>query len=104
MRVVNKTKSDVTVLRQLRCVIIAVTIMLTQTTYLNFIMMLPFVAQAADYSLQDAALCISLLGITNLAARLVVSPLSDLKKFSVRYAIMLGYFLRASGIIGTTTH
>ena len=99
LRVAKKTKSDVTVLRQFKCVILAVTFILTQTTFLNFIMLLPFVAKAADHSLQDAARCIALLGVANLVIRLVVSPLSDW--FSIRFSIMLGYFLRALGITGT---
>ncbi|XP_045132599.1 monocarboxylate transporter 9-like [Portunus trituberculatus] len=81
-----------------RCVILAVTVALTQTTLLNFIMMLPFVAKAAHYSLQDAARCIALMGITNLVTRLVVSPLADCSMFSIRLSVMLGYVLRASGI------
>ena len=101
LRVADRIKSDVAVLRHYKCVILAITLMLTQTTFLNFIMMLPFVAKAADHSLQDAARCISLLGVTNLVTRLVVSPLSDCKWFSIRFSIMIGYFLRASGITGT---
>ncbi|KAG0721510.1 Monocarboxylate transporter 2 [Chionoecetes opilio] len=99
-RVAGRIRSDLKVLRQLRCVILAVTVMITQTTFLNFIMMLPFVAQATDHSLQDAAGCIALMGVTNLVTRLVVSPLSDCKRFSIRFSIMLGYLLRAIGNLG----
>ncbi|KAG0730120.1 hypothetical protein GWK47_028931 [Chionoecetes opilio] len=98
-RVAGRIRSDLKVLRQLRCVILAVTVMITQTTFFNFIMMLPFVAQATDHSLQDAAGCIALMGVTNLVTRLVVSPLSDCKRFSIRFSIMLGYLLRAIGIL-----
>ena len=100
LRVAERIKSDVTVLRQFRCVILAITETLTQTTLFNFIMMLPFVAKAADQSLEDAASCISLLGVTSLVTRLVVSPLSDCKWFSIRFSLMFGFFLKASGIIG----
>ncbi|KAG0730123.1 Monocarboxylate transporter 2 [Chionoecetes opilio] len=99
LRVAGRIRSDLKVLRQLRCVILAVTVMITQTTFLNFIMMLPFVAQTTDHSLQDAAGCIALMGVTNLVTRLVVSPLSDCKRFSIRFSIMLGYLLRAIGIL-----
>ncbi|XP_063847029.1 monocarboxylate transporter 9-like isoform X1 [Scylla paramamosain] len=98
LRVGERIRTDVGVLRQCRCVILAVTITLTQTTFLNFIMMLPFVAKAAHHSLEDAARCIALLGVTNLVTRLVVSPLSDCSMFSIRLSVMLGYLLRASGI------
>ncbi|XP_045135228.1 monocarboxylate transporter 9-like isoform X2 [Portunus trituberculatus] len=98
VRVGEKIRTDVGVLRQWRCVILAVTVALTQTTLLNFLMMLPFVAKAAHYSLQDAARCIALMGITNLVTRLVVSPLADCSMFSIRLSVMLGYVLRASGI------
>ena len=99
LNIVETIKSDVRILRQLRCVILAVTKLLTDTGYLNFVMMLPFVVLAAHYTLQDAALCLSLLGFSNLVMRIVVSPLSDCRWFSIRTCIMSGYCLRATATI-----
>lgn len=98
LRVWERIRTDVGVLRQCRCVILAVTVTLTETTMYNFIMMLPFVAKAAHHSLEDAAFCISLLGITSLVTRLVVSPLADCSMFSIRLSVMLGYLLKALAI------
>ncbi|XP_050739700.1 monocarboxylate transporter 13-like isoform X3 [Eriocheir sinensis] len=98
-RVARTTKSDMGVARHLRALILAGTFALTQTTHYNFVMLLPFAVRAADHSLQDAAWCISLLGVANFVVRLVVSPLADCKRFSIRASLMAGYCLKAVAAI-----
>ncbi|KAK3888891.1 hypothetical protein Pcinc_007081 [Petrolisthes cinctipes] len=86
--------------RSLRVCIIAISFGLSSASFLNFIMLAPFSMQASGHSLQNAAWCLSAMGIVNLLSRFVVSPLADWKKFDIRICMMLGYFLKAIAAVG----
>lgn len=94
-RVGSTVQSDMMVIRQLRAIILAVAVMLSQSTSMNFVMMVPFMVRDADFSLQEAAWCVSLVGVTNYVVRLTLSPLVDCKGFSIRCSLMAGYGLKA---------
>ncbi|KAK3888888.1 hypothetical protein Pcinc_007078 [Petrolisthes cinctipes] len=86
--------------RSLRVCIIAISFGLSSASFFNFIMLAPFSMQASGHSLQNAAWCLSAMGIVNLLSRFVVSPLADWKKFDIRICMMLGYFLKAIAAVG----
>ncbi|XP_071541498.1 monocarboxylate transporter 9-like [Panulirus ornatus] len=90
VRVVRTVKSDVSIVRSLRALVIGLGNILITGSYFNFVMMVPFVMESEDHSLQDSAWCTSVMGICNLATRLIVSPLSDWKRFDKRLCIMFG--------------
>ncbi|XP_071541502.1 monocarboxylate transporter 9-like isoform X2 [Panulirus ornatus] len=100
VRVAHRTKSDVGILRLSRVFVISLADTLIFSSYHNFIMMVPFVMESEGHSLQDSAWCISLMGICNLATRLIVSPLSDWKRFDKRLCIMFGCVVIGSTILG----
>ncbi|XP_050710821.1 monocarboxylate transporter 1-like isoform X2 [Eriocheir sinensis] len=81
---------DMKILRSPRALIIVVGGMLSINAYVNFLMTVPFAIQGAGHSLSDAAWCMSLAAVTNLAARLIVSVLSDQPWFNIRIAYMAG--------------
>ncbi|XP_071541500.1 monocarboxylate transporter 9-like isoform X1 [Panulirus ornatus] len=99
VRVAHRTKSDVGILRLSRVFVISLADTLIFSSYHNFIMMVPFVMESEGHSLQDSAWCISLMGICNLATRLIVSPLSDWKRFDKRLCIMFGCVVIGSTIL-----
>ncbi|KAK7071815.1 hypothetical protein SK128_026023 [Halocaridina rubra] len=98
IRVVLALISDLKILRFHRAQIIAVGGLFFINGYLNFLMTVPFAVQAAGYSPEDAAWCISITGICNFIARLSSSLLSDYSWFNMRLMYMAG-----SCIVGAST-
>lgn len=92
-RVCRSTVNDLRIYRSRRALIINLGIGLCINSYINFIMMVPFMMQANGFTLQDSAWCISIFGICNLVTRLLVSPLTDWSKFNMRLCFMMGYFI-----------
>ncbi|XP_063601677.1 monocarboxylate transporter 6-like [Penaeus indicus] len=88
LRVIRGTFTNLYILKSPRAVIIAVSGAFTLNSWLNFIALMPFAVQAAGYSLQDAALCVTTSAVCNLVARLIVSALSDWPRFSMRACYM----------------
>lgn len=88
LRVIRGTFTNLHILKSPRAAIIAVSGAFTLNSWLNFIALMPFAVQAAGYSLQDAALCVTTSAVCNLVARLIVSVLSDWPKFSMRACYM----------------
>lgn len=99
-RVCLSTFSDLRIFRSRRALIINMGIALCLNSYINFIMMVPFKMQEAGFALQDAAWCVSILGICNLVTRLIVSPLADWSKFNMRLCFMIGYGIIAASMYG----
>ncbi|XP_042208417.1 monocarboxylate transporter 9-like [Homarus americanus] len=98
VRVVETTKSDISILRLRRAQIISLGNFFMYSSFLNFIMMVPFAMQAAGHTLQDSVWCISLMGVSNMVTRLLVSPLSDWKKFNKFFCHMFGVVLLGSSV------
>nr|XP_027211154.1 monocarboxylate transporter 9-like [Penaeus vannamei] len=90
-RVCRSTLNDLRIYHSRRALIINLGIGLCINSYINFIMMVPFMMQANGFTLQDSAWCISIFGICNLVTRLFVSPLTDWPKFNMRLCFMMGY-------------
>ncbi|XP_047488174.1 uncharacterized protein LOC125038671 [Penaeus chinensis] len=90
-RVCRSTVNDLRIYRSRRALIINLGIGFCINSYINFIMMIPFMMQANGFALQDSAWCISIFGICNLVTRLLVSPLTDWSKFNMRLCFMIGY-------------
>ncbi|XP_071517688.1 monocarboxylate transporter 9-like isoform X2 [Panulirus ornatus] len=100
VRVAHETKSDVRILRSSRVFIISLANTLIFSSYHNFTMMVPFVMESEGHSLQDSAWGMSVMGICNLAILLILSPLSDWKRFDKRLCIMSGCVVMGSAILG----
>ncbi|KAK4318887.1 hypothetical protein Pmani_010149 [Petrolisthes manimaculis] len=100
VRVGRSIITNLRLYRSLRVCIIAFSFGLSSASFLNFIMVAPFSMQASGHSLQNAAWCLSAMGIVNLLTRFVVSPLADWKKFNIQVCMMLGYFLKAIAAVG----
>lgn len=94
-RVAYSTVSDLKILQNRRALIIAFGNMLCMNAYFNFVMMVPFAMQAANFTLQDSAWCITVMGIFNLLSRIVISVVSDWPSFSMRFCCMTGYVILA---------
>ncbi|KAK8391955.1 hypothetical protein O3P69_017517 [Scylla paramamosain] len=89
---------DLAILRRPTALIIAAGTTLVINAQVNFTMMVPFAMQAAGHSLQTAAWCLSLSGVTNLLARMVSSALSDYAWFNMRFFYLLSMFTMAASI------
>ncbi|XP_068236065.1 monocarboxylate transporter 14-like [Palaemon carinicauda] len=94
-RVAHSTASDLKILKNRRALIIAFGNMLCMNAYFNFIMMVPFAMQSANFTLQDSAWCITVMGIFNLLSRILLSVISDWPSFSMRLCCMAGYAVLA---------
>ncbi|KAG7168115.1 monocarboxylate transporter 12-B-like [Homarus americanus] len=92
-RVLRSTISDLGILRSPRACIIAVAKSLSLNAGLNFMMIVPFAMQAAGHTLDDSAWCISVLGMCSLLFRILVSSLSDCKRFNTRVCYVFGFAL-----------
>ena len=91
---------DLAILRRPMALIIAMGTTLVMNAQANFIMMVPFAMQAAGHSLETAAWCLSLSGVTNLLVRIVSSTLSDYSWFNMRFFYLLSMFTMAASIAG----
>lgn len=100
IRILKGLLRDFAILRRPRALIIALETTLIINAKFSFTMMAPFVMQAAGHSLQTAAWCLSLAGVTNLPARMVSSALSDFPWFNMRFCHMLAIFTMATSIAG----
>lgn len=100
LRVLRSTASDIRILRYLRAIVISFAGAFFANGYLNFIMMVPFAMQAADHTLQDSALCISVSATCNLVARLIMSVMSDWPWFNLRAAYLGGYVALTTAMVG----
>ncbi|XP_064115318.1 monocarboxylate transporter 9-like [Macrobrachium nipponense] len=92
-RMVKTALRDLAVLKSPRAAIIATGNMLCMNSVMNFVMMMPFAMQDLGHSLQDSAWCLSVSAVCNLLTRMVVSPLSDWQRFSMKLCYMGGYAL-----------
>ncbi|XP_069170686.1 monocarboxylate transporter 9 [Procambarus clarkii] len=90
---------DIRILRQPSCLIIAMSSTLTVNGEANFTVLVPFAIQASGHSLQAAAWCVSLAGITSFLARMCVSTLSDFPWFNMRLCYMAGVATMGLSII-----
>lgn len=99
-RVCRSTLNDLRIYHSRRALIINLGIGLCINSYINFIMMVPFMMQANGFTLQDSAWCISIFGICNLVTRLFVSPLTDWPKFNMRLCFMMGYAIISLTMFG----
>ncbi|XP_068236333.1 monocarboxylate transporter 9-like isoform X2 [Palaemon carinicauda] len=104
-RVVKSLISDLGILRYHRAQIIAFGGLFLINGYLNFMMVFPFAVQAAGYTLEDAAWCISITGVCNFIARLASSVLSDYSWFNMKLMYVLGAVIiaAATGIFSFLT-
>lgn len=91
VRVVRSLISDMKVMRSRRALIINLAIAFLLTSHVSFCTMLPFSVQAVGHSLQDASYAVSVMGSCSLAARLVVSPMTDCAWFNMRTSYMASY-------------
>nr|XP_053656616.1 uncharacterized protein LOC128705472 [Cherax quadricarinatus] len=100
LRVLRGIVKDMTILRHPPALILALEIMLNVGGEANFNVLVPFTIQAAGYSLQTAAWCLSVAGICNFFSRLTVSFLSDYSWFSMRLCYLIGLATMSTAIIG----
>lgn len=100
LRVIRGTFTNLYILKSPRAAIIAVSGAFTLNSWLNFIALMPFAVQAAGYSLQAAAWCVTTSAVCNLVARLIVSVLSDWPKFSMRACYMASTATIAATTVG----
>lgn len=103
VRVAQRTKSDVGILRSHRALIISLAYTFTINSFFNFIMLVPFVMEEEGHTLQESAWCISVMGICNLMTRLIVSPLTDWRRFDMRLCLMFGCAIMGSSMVGKVT-
>ncbi|XP_047484754.1 monocarboxylate transporter 2-like [Penaeus chinensis] len=89
LRVIWSTVTDISVLKSPRAAIIAVSGALTLNSWLNFLTLVPFAVQAAGYSFQDAAWCVTASAVGNLIASLGISVLPDSPFFNMRISCMV---------------
>ena len=99
-RVVRSVVRDMRVLKRPTCLIIGLASSLIINAEANFLVMVPFALQAAGHSLQTAAWCLSIAGMSNLFTRLSVSALSDLPWFNMRLCYMAGMAVMAASVLG----
>ena len=100
VRVLRSVASDMRILRQPTCLIIALGSALVVNAEANFLVMVPFAIQAAGHPLQTAAWCVSIAGVCNLFTRISVSALSDLPWFNMRLSYMAGMAVMIVSVIG----
>lgn len=98
-RVLRSVVRDMRVLRKPTCLIIGLASSLIINAEANFLVMVPFALQAAGHSLQTAAWCVSIAGMSNLFTRLCVSALSDLPWFNMRLCYMAGMAVMAASVL-----
>ncbi|XP_042877167.1 monocarboxylate transporter 13-like [Penaeus japonicus] len=98
-RVFNTTLNNLKLLKSSRILIIALISALNMISYLNFLMMVPFVLQTIGFSMQETTWCVSVSGLCNMVSRLVVSALTDCPGFSMRACYMLGTTVVTAGMI-----
>ncbi|XP_063603930.1 monocarboxylate transporter 12-B-like [Penaeus indicus] len=89
LRVIWSTVTDISVLKSPRAAIIAVSGALTLNSWLNFLTLVPFAVQAAGYSFQDAAWCVTASAVGNLIGSLGISVLLDCPLFNMRISCMV---------------
>ncbi|XP_070000122.1 monocarboxylate transporter 12-B isoform X2 [Penaeus vannamei] len=99
LRVICSTVTNVRVLKSPRAVIIAVSGALTLNSWLNFLTLVPFAVQAAGYSFQEAAWCVTASAVCILIASLGISLLSDFKFFNMRISCMVSTAIIAASIL-----
>lgn len=99
-RVFNTTMNNLKLLKSSRILIIALSSALNMISYLNFLMMVPFVLQTIGYSMQETTWCVSVSGLCNMVSRLVVSALTDCPGFSMRGCYMAGTTVVLASMIG----
>ncbi|XP_064095755.1 monocarboxylate transporter 9-like [Macrobrachium nipponense] len=98
-RVAKQTISDLRILRSPRALIISLGATFCLNGYVNFIMMVPFAMQVAGHGLEQSAWCISTSAICNLLMRIIVSLLSDCKKFSIKACYVSGFVFIFAAIV-----
>lgn len=91
---------DVTFLRHPPALAMTLATALTMSSSNNLITILPFAVQADGYSLEVAAWCLFVSGITNFVVRLASSALSDFSWFNMRLVLLGGLFIMAAAITG----
>ncbi|XP_064095774.1 uncharacterized protein LOC135207835 isoform X2 [Macrobrachium nipponense] len=96
VRVVRSLINDLGILKCHRAQIIAFGGLFLINGYLNFMMVFPFAVQAAGYSLEDAAWCVSITGACNFIARLAASVLSDYSWFNMQLMYVVGAVIIAA--------
>lgn len=99
-RVFCSVVKDIRILRQPSSLIIALWSTLILNGEANFMVMVPFAIQAGGHSLQTAAWCVSVAGITNFLTRMCVSTLSDLPCFNMRLCYMTGMAIMSVSVVG----
>lgn len=100
VRVVKATKSDLRIFRFRQAVVFITSSVCSSSSYMNFQLLMPFAMQVKGRSLEDAAWAMSVFGTFNMAIRLIVSPLSDWKRFNHRICLMFSYALNGSALLG----
>ncbi|KAK4317888.1 hypothetical protein Pmani_011067 [Petrolisthes manimaculis] len=102
IRIIRSTLTDLEVLRSRRAIIIAFGATFIFSGYLQFLAFVPFAMQESGLSLDDAAWCISVSGITNMATRILVASLSDVSWFSFHKCYLFGSFTITAAIVAFT--
>lgn len=95
-RVIRSLITDLGILKCHRAQIIAFGGLFLINGYLNFMMVFPFAVQAAGYTLEDAAWCVSITGVCNFIARLAASVLSDYSWFNMQLMYVVGAVIIAA--------
>lgn len=83
-----------------RAIIIAAGASFIFVGYLQFLAFVPFSIQQSGSNLSDAAWCISVSGVVNMATRVIVASLSDASWFSFHKCYLFGSFTIAATIVG----
>ncbi|XP_069170687.1 monocarboxylate transporter 9 isoform X2 [Procambarus clarkii] len=99
-RVVRSIIKDISILRHPSALIVALGTMLIVGGHSNFIALVPFAIQAAGYSLQTAAWCLSVAGACSFLTRMTVSFLSDFSWFNMKLCYMTGMATMGTTVIG----
>ncbi|XP_068236336.1 monocarboxylate transporter 9-like isoform X2 [Palaemon carinicauda] len=99
VRVAKQTISDLRILRSPRALIISLGATFCINGFTNFIMMVPFAMQVAGHSLEQSAWCVSTSAVCNLLMRIMVSLLSDCKRFSIKTCYMCGFIVIFIGVV-----
>lgn len=102
VRVARSTGRDLCILMSPPALIIGVSSTLVINGYLNFIMMVPFMVQAAGHPLQASAWCVSVSGMCNLLTRVVVSALTDCSCFNMFACFVVSIFAIAASSLAFT--
>ncbi len=100
-RVMKEVIYNFKILKSPRALIIVLAIIFNGNAYISFLMMAPFAIQSAGHSLSDAAWCMSIAAVTNIASRFVSSGLSDQPWFNIRLGYMAGVSIFSLSSAGT---